>query len=261
MRSHLTFLCVLPFVIVSTSSAISQEKQSAKGNEPPVIEEYREEATKRWEKAILQLEEKNGDEAHSEDSILFIGSSSIRRWNTIEEDVAPYKPIQRGYGGARFTDVAVYARRLIAPHQYRAMVVFVANDIRGKADDLTPDEVAPLVRHVLEVSQRHQPEAPVLLIEITPTSSRFAAWDKIRGLNARLRDIALTTPHVYFIPTASHYLSPAGQPRNELFVKDLLHLNREGYRIWGSLVRRRLDDALRLETTARLNESATTGTE
>ena len=219
------------------------------------LEVYREKATERWEKEIVKLEARNGQQQHSADSILFIGSSSIRRWATIETDVAPYRPIQRGYGGAKFTDLAIYARRLIEPHQYRALVIFVANDVSGREDDHSADQVEQLVRYVVGVSHAHRGDAPVLLIEITPTAKRFEVWPKIREVNARLREIAFSTPNTYFIPTASHYLDPDGSPRTELFVDDKLHLNDEGYRIWGRLVRGRLDDVLRLHTLFEAREA------
>ena len=117
--------------------------------------------------------ELNGDEQHSSDAILFIGSSSIRRWGDIAIDMAPYRPIQRGYGGAKYSDVAVFAERLIQPHRYRALVMFVGNDVSGKPQDHTPEEVERLVRYIVDVSLKHQSDAPVLLIEVTPTRKRF----------------------------------------------------------------------------------------
>lgn len=261
MKAH-SILPVLILVLnMSCEILVADDGEKTKSTEQPtesssVLEPYREAAIEKWEQAILQLEKKDATEAHSDSSVLFIGSSSIRLWKTIVEDIAPYHPIQRGYGGARFSDVAVYAERLIQPHQYRALVVFVANDIQGKDTDHTVDEVASLVRHIMDVSRQHQPKAPILFIEITPTASRFAAWPEIRRLNARLRDIALATPHTYFIPTAQHYLHPDATPRDELFVDDKLHLNREGYSIWANLVRRRLDEVLRLETMTRVKQAA-----
>ena len=238
--------------VVAQTTATENEVLNRIENTEDFLAPYRSQAVEKWETAIQKLEASDQNESHPDGSILFVGSSSIRLWKTIAEDVAPYHPIQRGYGGAKFSDVAVFTKRLILPHQYRAMVVFVANDIQGKESDHTVDEVEQLVRHVLNVSRQHQPLSPVLLIEVTPTSRRFAAWQKIRELNSRLRDVALTTPHTHFIPTAGHYLQPStGLPRDELFVNDKLHLNRDGYRIWGNIVRRRLDEVLRLEMHAR----------
>ena len=47
------------------------------------------------------------------DYLLFIGSSSIRRWVSLAEDMAPYSSINRGYGGAHYYDLIHYIDRLI----------------------------------------------------------------------------------------------------------------------------------------------------
>lgn len=211
---------------------------------------YREAATKKWTNAIDEFDFQNESQADPADAILFIGSSSIRRWTTMATDMAPYRTIRRGYGGAKFTDMGVFVDRIVTPHQYRALVMFVGNGVTGKPEDHTPDQIEALARHIVSVSHQHQKDSPVFLIEITPCESRFGAWPKIRAVNARLREIALSTPNTYFIPTASHYLKADGTPRPELFVADRLHLSDAGYQQWSSLIRRRLDDVLRYHAVA-----------
>jgi len=210
----------------------------------PAYAPYAEAAEKRWGSAIEELQALDKTEQHPEDAILFIGSSSVRLWETIESDMAPFPVIRRGYGGAKFSDVAVFAERLITPHQYEAMVVFVANDVVGKSTDLSVDEVERLTRHVVQVSQQHQSDSPVLLVEITPTASRLVAWPKIRRVNDRLREISLTTPNVYFVETADYYLDAKGKPIDEYFKSDRLHQTEAGYAVWGSLIKRRLREVL-----------------
>jgi hypothetical protein len=236
-RSCLALLFVVPLL-----PAIAQEASPDAGD---ILAGYREAAVKRWEDDIKKLEARDESEPDPVDAILFIGSSSIRRWQDLAIDMTPYRTIQRGYGGAKFSDLAVYAERLICPHDYRAVVIFVGNDVSGKPTDHTPDQVEQLVRHVVGVAQRHRPQSPVLLIEVTPTEKRWAVWPKVREVNARLREIALATPHTYFLPTAGHMLRPEGTPRIELFVEDKLHLNRQGYGLWSELIRRRLDEIFR----------------
>ncbi len=230
-------------VVVTLSDEVAAEPSLAPSAE--FLDSYRAKAVEKWEKAISELEKRNASEENPAHSILFIGSSSIRRWDSIAVDMAPYPTIQRGYGGAKYSDLAVFAERLIRPHQYRALVSFVGNDVSGNPEDHTPDEVERLVRYVVEVSHQHQPEAPVFLIEVTPTEKRFKVWPQIREVNARLREIALSTPNTYFIATAGHFLDPTGHPRSEMFVDDRLHLNRDGYRLWSELIRRRLDEVFR----------------
>jgi hypothetical protein len=84
-----------------------------------------------WENDIREFEKLDKSEKYSPDALLFTGSSSIRMWTTLETDMAPFPVIQRGYGGARLSDFAVYAGRIIAPHPCRAILIFVANDITG----------------------------------------------------------------------------------------------------------------------------------
>lgn len=230
-RSITQFVVCSAIVLCSVNGAGGQD-----------LSQYRTAAVKRWSKDIARFDELNQSDQTSADSILFIGSSSIRRWNAIADDMAPYKPIQRGYGGAKYSDMAVFAQRIITPHAYRAIVMFVGNGVVGKSSDLTPDEVESLTRHIVGIARAHQPQAPFLIIEITPTEKRFDAWPKIRAANARLREVALTTPMTYFVPTASHFLTPDGKPRSELFVDDRLHLNQDGYQLWSRLIKHRLDE-------------------
>lgn len=210
-----------------------------------LLSPYIEAAEKKWTKDIAAFDTLNESTESSPDSILFIGSSSIRRWSSMSVDMAPYQTIRRGYGGAKYTDMAVFAERIVSPHQYRAIVMFVGNGVTGKPEDHTPDQIEALARHIVSVSHAHQPDAPFFILEITPCEKRFDAWPKIRAVNARLREVALSTPMTYFIPTASEFLSSQGTPRNELFVEDKLHLNADGYQLWSDIIRARLNQTLR----------------
>lgn len=201
-------------------------------------------AARNWEGEIAGLEALDRTHTDPKNAVLLLGSSSIRLWEDAAEMLAPYPIIRRGYGGARYSDLVVFAKRLISPHEYRAVVVFVANDITGSANDSSVDEVRKMVLHVVSVSQEHQPESPVLLVEVTPTPSRWKVWPQIRELNAMMREVALTHPGVSFISTAEYYLDSHDQPRPELFIKDQLHLNEPGYRIWAQIIRRRIDEVL-----------------
>jgi len=212
-----------------------------------VLEKYRQRGEEKWEEKIAALEARNAAEAEGAwpaDSLLFFGSSSFRRWNTIGTDMAPFPSINRGYGGAKYVDMMLFAQRMLTPHQYRALMLFAANDVQGKEADSSPEEVAIAVREIIRVSKAHLPDAPVFIVEVTPTESRFAAWEKTRAINATLREIALTTDNTWFIATAQHYLNSDGTPRKEFFVNDKLHLNQLGYTKWAGLIKAQLNSFL-----------------
>lgn len=209
------------------------------------VEQYREASEEKWEETILELEERDREEASEEGAVLFVGSSSIRLWDTIAEDVSPYGVIQRGFGGSKWSDVAVHFERLVTPHRFPAVVFFVGNDIKGEPEeDKTPEEIAALFEYVLHQVRRHEPEAGVFFLPVTPTEKRWEAWPEIQEANAAIAAVCEADGNAWVIETTGIYLGEDGMPRAELFGEDRLHLNREGYRLWGEAIRGKLDEVL-----------------
>ena len=193
-----------------------------------------------WENDIREFEQLDKSEKYSPDALLFAGSSSIRLWATLEKDMAPYPVIQRGYGGARLSDFAVYADRIFAPHPCRAIVIFIANDITGGDSDKSPKEVADLFRYVVKVIRNTHPDTPVFWIAVTPTAARWSVWDKIQEVNRRISDFCDNTDNTWFIRTDFAFLDGNGKPRTELFIEDKLHLNQQGYAVWTEIIKKEL---------------------
>lgn len=201
--------------------------------------------SERWEPHIQRLEALDKMENHPDNAVLFVGSSSIRLWSTMAEDMAPYPVIRRGYGGAKYSDLRVFAKRLIHPHQFRALVIFVGNDVSGRENDRTPEAVAQDIRDIIKTVRSKYQETPIFFIAVTPTGSRWRVWGKTQGVNDAIAEVCSDSPHVHWIGTATHYLNEEGVPRDELFVKDRLHLNEDGYDLWAKIIKRRLADVLR----------------
>lgn len=238
--------CCLCFGVLATTLHGQQSQDSEEGAKQ-VVEKYRAAATKTWEKAIQGLEKLDKEEKYSEKAILFTGSSSIRRWDSIAKDMAPWEPIRRGYGGARFSDLAVFIDRIVADHQVQAVVIFVGNDIAGSEKDKTPAEATELYCYIVERIRKKLPSAPIFCIGVTPTSSRFDVWPKVQEMNKMLQEYSESDDSLHYIDTAQAYLDEQGRPRDELFVKDLLHLNADGYKLWSRLIKAELEKVLKNE--------------
>jgi len=193
----------------------------------------------KWEKEIAALE--NLPASTDPNTILFTGSSSIRLWKTVEEDMLPYKAIARGYGGAKLNDYVYYCRRITDPQMFGAAVVFIANDITGDTIDKTPETVLKLMKQTVRLIRIKHPRVPVFWIEITPTPSRWKSWDRISAANDLISGYCKNRRHLFFIPTSKSFLGADGQPDPELFQPDMLHLNEKGYRVWTNCIRQNLD--------------------
>ncbi len=199
----------------------------------------------RWEEEVAVLEAIDRAEADPDGAILFIGSSSIRLWESIAADMEPWPVIRRGYGGARYRDLCHYTRRLVAAHEPRAVVVFVANDITSPTESPSVDQVMSDVRATLAAIRDCRPDVPVFFIAVTPTESRWPAWPKISQLNEALADLTATEPETGFIATAERFLNPAtGRPLPSLYRDDRLHLSAAGYAVWAELIAAALEAEL-----------------
>ena len=173
--------------------------------------------------------------------LLFLGSSSIRRWNNITKQMAPYKVVKRGYGGAHFYDLIHFTDRLVSPHQKaRALICFVANDISGKDSDLSPGEVFRLFKYFTRQVHRLHPGLPIYFIEITPTPSRWKFWDQISKVNAKVQQYAASHSMINFISTQKKFLGPNGRPLSYLYVSDSLHLSDKAYYLWSEIIKDKL---------------------
>ncbi len=220
-----TLLLLLSSVLISCSPVRKYQKL------PEVLS---------WENEIQKFEQLDRSEKYPGDAVLFAGSSSIRLWTSLDRDMEPYTVIRRGYGGAKLSDFAVYAGRIIAPHKCRAILLFVANDISGGKDDKSPREVGDLFLNILKTIRKTHPDTPVFWIAITPTPSRWSAWTEIEKANARIRNICEKRKNTYFIRTDFAFLDESGKPRRGLFMDDMLHLNKDGYAVWTEIIKKEL---------------------
>jgi hypothetical protein len=218
------------------------------------MEALRQQSRQKWEADIAEMMRAGGAVSPEKAplvgrSVVFYGSSSIRLWENIATDVSPLMPTRRGFGGAKSIDLAVFAGEVLTAQPYNALVIFVANDISGEADqpEYSPDQVIGWLTEVVEVSRAWQPTAPILLVEVTPTPKRWEVWPRQLALNLRLREWTLNQPGVEFLATAEYFLDSQGRVRETLFDPDRLHLNPDGYRLWGRLIRRRVLEWLESE--------------
>ena len=179
-----------------------------------------------------------------ENALLFLGSSSIRLWETLAQDMAPYPVIQRGYGGAHLRDAIFYTEVLLGDYQPEMIIGFIANDIKGDPADESPAKVKRLFKFFLKQIRKRHPSTPFLWVEITPTKSRWAQWEDIQKVNQKIKAYCDKTPNVYFIETTEAFLTKEGLPRTDLFVADQLHLNPQGYALWSSIIRKQIESHL-----------------
>lgn len=195
-----------------------------------------------WEAEIARFERLDAEADGPLDAILFTGSSSIRLWGSLPEDMAPHRVLARGFGGSTIRDVVHYADRILANHRPRAVVLFVANDIQGGPQEDRSAEViaADFGTFVDRVHLRHS-STPIFIVAITPTARRWNAWPRIQLLNKELARLCDSRTNAIFIPTSDLFLNADDLPDQAMFQPDQLHLSTAGYAKWAKRIRSYLD--------------------
>lgn len=101
-----------------------------------------------------------------------------------------------------------------------------------------------VVKFFLKQVRAKHPKIPFLWVEITPTKSRWAQWEDIKKVNQKIKAYCDKTDNVYFVSTANAFLNEKGLPKTALFVEDQLHLNKDGYALWSSIIRKEIEALL-----------------
>lgn len=166
--------------------------------------------------------------------VVFVGSSSIRMWETLAEDFPEHAVINRGFGGSEISDSVYFAKRIVTPYAPRLVVMFAGgNDLsRGKS----AETVARDFQEFVQVVREELPEVPIAYISNKPAPAFWSELDEIAKANRLIRSFCEAGPNLTFIDIFPAMLSEDGGPRPDLFVEDLVHLNAAGYAVWRDIV-------------------------
>lgn len=191
----------------------------------------------RFEKTMQAFDAASAPE-RSVRPIVFVGSSSIRRWDSLARDFEGLPVVQRGFGGSELVDAIVRAPRIRSSMKPRAYVVYAGdNDIaRGKTVEQVVDDFKTLVAELRADAPRGAP-VQIYMLSIKPSRARWELWPRMRRANAALANVAASMTALDFVDVATPLLGEDGEPRDELFVEDRLHLSAAGYAIWTEVLR------------------------
>ncbi len=164
-------------------------------------------------------------------AVVFVGSSSIRLWDSLATDFPGVAVLNRGFGGSELTDSVFYADRIVIPYAPRAVVVYAGEN------DLASSEKAPAT--VLADFQAFRtkvhaalPQTKILFLAIKESPSRVKVREQVLATNKLIAAACATDPRCTFVDVATPMLDAQGHTRLELFREDKLHLRPAGYAIW-----------------------------
>jgi len=187
-----------------------------------------------FEAELAAFEREDATEPAAPGGLLVLGSSSIKFWVSLEEDLAPLKAVNRGFGGSRIADINRNFARLLGPHRPSAILLYSGDNDLVSA---SPEAVFSELGRFLDLKTRHLGDVPVYVLTVKPSPARVALLPRQRRYNALLAALAERRPDVDMVDIFSSMVGPDQTVRAELFGPDGLHMNAAGYALWTSLVR------------------------
>ncbi len=193
-----------------------------------------------WEREIRAFERADRRDPPRPGQILFTGSSSIRFWSSLADDMRPLAVVNRGFGGAHAAHVTHFAPRIVFPQRPRAIVLYAGDNDLGRLSPRTPRTVVEDFRAFREAVRARLGEVPLYVLSIKPTPLRERQWPRMEQANEGLAAFAEQEKNVHFVDVSSPMFDQRGRPRRDLYRWDGLHLNDAGYRLWTGIVKPRL---------------------
>jgi lysophospholipase L1-like esterase len=183
----------------------------------------------RWEKSIAAFEKQDQTTPPPKNAVLFVGSSSIVKWN-LKKHFPGLDAINRGFGGSEMADSAHFAPRIVFKYKPRLIVVYAGdNDI---AAGQSPEKVRDDFRDFVRVVRTELKDTPIIYLSIKPSVKRRALWDKMHRANRLVEEVCARDASLTYLDVGKLLLDKDGKPRPELFARDGLHLSEKGYDLW-----------------------------
>lgn len=188
-----------------------------------------------WYENEVQRLEKEREALSYDPKLLFYGSSSIRLWESLNEDFAPFQPVNLGFGGSTLAACTWFFSRLVAPFRPDSIIVYAGDNDLG--DGRHPEEVFIFFQQLVSRVRRQFGDIPLAFISIKPSITRWDIVDRIRYTNKIIREeIDRQADHLHYIDVYTRMIDKAGYPKREFLDPDGLHINDKGYALWKEII-------------------------
>jgi len=214
-------------------SLFHQSQQKFKQESPIDIERYEDE--------IENFRRFDNRNTLAKNPILFIGSSSIRYWETSK--AFPELPIiNRGFGGASIPEIIYYYDDIIKKHSPTILIVYSDIDVeQGKSPSSTVDAFKELVNKV----KTDFPQTQILILSMKATFIDELLGKDVRKnkmiTNDKLNEYCNDEQNLHFVDITYTMLNSDGSLRSDIFLSDGMHMNPLGYTLWNPVIRKEIN--------------------
>jgi lysophospholipase L1-like esterase len=174
--------------------------------------------------------------AQDQHAIVFVGDSITEGWRTLEQDFAGLgvPVVNRGIGGDTTPNLIYRFDEDVLSLHPRALVILIGTNDLG--EHTSPGQIADNLRVLHKKIRAAAPDIPMAWCLVMPRRGNDTYPERIRDLNARIRELVKTDPKITLCDTYAPLALPDGSSKPEDFSPDRLHLNPMGYAVWRETV-------------------------
>jgi lysophospholipase L1-like esterase len=190
-----------------------------------------------FESEIISFEQSDAHSPPPSGTVVFVGSSSIRLWKGLEEDMAPLQVLNRGFGGAQMEHLVFNADRIVSRYEPRAVVVYAGDNDLSAGTGRRARDVEKDYQQLVARLRRSQPTLPIYFLSIKHSLLRQDRWGEMSEANSRIERYSAADPELHYLDLSTVHLGSDGLPDARYFLIDGLHLSRAGYEAWAAAIR------------------------
>lgn len=189
-----------------------------------------------WSKEIARLKKRVAKLESQKDLVVFYGSSSIRLWVHMKEDLHPVNTLNLAFGGSSFGWCYHYFEELFEQVSSPTKVVLYGGE-NDLSEGIEVNEILHHYKRLVVKIQNKYPRIAIASISVKPSPSRVDLLPQIYEINREMKD-RMDYIGGQYIDIHPEMLDENGNPNPDLFLSDQLHMNRQGYEIWRREVRK-----------------------
>ena len=189
-----------------------------------------------YENEIIEFRERDKQAMPAPGGTLFIGSSSIRMWDDLEQRFPETPIVKRGVGGCELSHfVAFYMDSIVYP--YKAQQIFVYAGENDIVNGKSAKNVTKSFKTLWKLLRKDNPGVSIYFLAIKPSNSRLQWTDAFMDTNQRIAKFLRNKKQGAYIDVATVVQGTDGMPNDDLFLADKLHLNSQGYDQWEEVLK------------------------
>ena len=188
----------------------------------------------KYAKELRQFAQEDKNGIDSTNLIVFIGSSTLRKWTDMQSYFPKSNILNHGFGGSRLAEAIYFADKFVYQYKPAQIVLYEGdNDLGG---GISVETLLADLKVFVRLTEIKLPKSQIVLLSVKYSPRRNAQHEQFKEYNAKMKEFAATKPNLKYVDIASVVLNENGTFRKEFFTSDSLHVNTDCYKLFAKKI-------------------------